>query len=122
MPRATFNPDDTIRFNLKSLPDGYVVIRRHMYGNMLKRRQMGIDTQIAEINGERTANVTMNVATTTAFDFAHCVVEHNLEDEAGNTLNFNNAGHVAALMGPVGDEISAYIDQMNTWDSEELPK
>lgn len=119
MPKAIFNPDNVKRFDLKSCPEGFVVIRRHSYGHNLERRQMAVDTQISKAaNGKEQADVTMNVLDTTLFDFANCIVEHNLEDDAGTLLNFKLAGHVSALDGAIGEEIATYIESFNNWEKD----
>jgi hypothetical protein len=54
-----------------------------------------------------------------AFDFKHCIVDHNLEDEKGNKLNFQDPNTMDKLDPKVGDEIAQLIDDLNNFEEEE---
>lgn len=125
MPKATWDGSATERFDLKSCPpDGYVVLRRLSYGEMLHRRDMVSKmTFTAPGNGRGAKDVQseMKIAQTivTEYEFKQMVVDHNLEDASGQKLDFGRNGTVASLDPRVGEEISTYIDKMNQLESAE---
>lgn len=121
MPKATTNVQDTERKDLKTLPEGYVVLRRMTYGEFMKRRQMTSNLSVSGGKGRQDFSGVLELANqkVTEFEFASCVVEHNLEDEEGNLLNFKNPVHLQMLDPRVGEEISSYIDEMNQFNAEE---
>jgi len=53
------------------------------------------------------------------FEFKACVVEHNLEDENGTTLQLGNRAHLEKLDPRIGREIGDLIDQMHSWDDDD---
>src|SRR5882757_2708260 len=98
MPRATVNTEDTDRFELKTLPKqgeeeaGFVVLKRMSFGQLVARRammKMSVDMgnkKNKDIKGE----LAMASREVTQFEFRQCIVDHNLEDPEGRTLNFTN--------------------------------
>jgi hypothetical protein len=54
----------------------------------------------------------------TVFDFRACVVDHNLEDEAGQKLNLTNPLHIDMLDPRIGEEIAGFIDKMNNFEAD----
>ncbi len=123
MPRATVNTSDTERIDLKSCPEGYVLLKRLTYGQVLQRRDM-VGNMVMEQKGkgQKIADmaVTMQMAQQKvgAFELANCVVEHNLEDEDGNLLNFKSLTILDTLDPRVGQEIAGHIDRMNQFEDE----
>lgn len=124
MPKATTNINETERFELKTLPEGYVVLRRLTYGEFMKRRQMTSNLSVSGGKGRQDFEGVLELANqkVTEFEFASCVVEHNLEDENGDLLDFKNPIHLQMLDPRVGEEISSYIDKMNQFEGSELGK
>lgn len=128
MPRATADTTSTEHFDLKSLEGGFVELRRLDYGQMMRRQEMAADMVMKSDQGSRRARnnteaiVKMMQTVVTEFEFAHCVVDHNLEDESGNKLNFTMKGTVSLLDPRIGQEISELIDDMNQFqaDTEDL--
>jgi hypothetical protein len=128
MPRATVNLATTERVELKSLPKtetdegGYVELRRLTYGQKIHRQQLA--TELSMQGDQRSKNPEMVMKMTqervTAFEFANCVVEHNLEDEHGEKLDFRQPQSVFMLDPRVGEEIANHIDNMNNFD-DDLP-
>ena len=55
----------------------------------------------------------------TLFDFTHCIVDHNLEDENGNKLNLHNSADIDRLDPRVGEEIEQVLDKMNNFEEED---
>src|ERR1700750_2141338 len=73
----------TRRFDLKTCPEGYVVIKRMNHGQKLFRQDMSSKMQIDA--GKKTRNVKaeidMNQTQVAHWEFANLIVEHNLTDE-----------------------------------------
>lgn len=127
MPRATVNLADTEKVWLKTLPatedeeGGYVVLRRLTYGQKIQRQQMSMEVSMQAQQGRgRNADPEMQMKMTqervAIFDFANCVVEHNLQDENGALLDFKKPHSVFMLDPRVGEEISVEMDRMNNFD------
>jgi len=119
MPRAIVTLEDTERLDLKSCPEGYVVLRRLTYGQMLERRAM---TKM-EFTGGGKKDISGQMALANAavqlYEYKHCVVEHNLTDENDRQLNFGSAIDVARLDPRIGTEIEVKIGEMNNYEEDE---
>jgi hypothetical protein len=120
MPIVTVGDSDNPRFELKTAPpDGYVVLRRLTYGESLAREAMmtkfTVDGNAS--SKEFLGDVKIDQEGVALFDFAHCIVEHNLQ-EAGTErlLNFKNAADVKKLSKSVGKEIGDLIDSLNNFE------
>lgn len=120
MPNATVNTDDTTRFELKSLTGGFVVLRRLTYGQKLKRRAMTSSMVMRSERGKRSLEGEMQLINeaASAFDFQHCVVDHNLEDVSGRKLQLGNKEDLAKLDPRIGEEIEELMDKLNNFESE----
>lgn len=124
MPVATVLAE-THRYDLKTCPEGYVIVRRMTYGEELARSGMatkftvgggGANTKKEDFKGE----IDINTEEVALWDFANLIVEHNLTDDKEQPLNFKNRAHVRALQRDVGKEIGDCIDEWNSQiDSEE---
>lgn len=116
MPRATTTGQETERHELKTCPGGWVELRRLTYGESLKRRQL---SSIMRVEGGKDKNAALagvieaSNARVTEFEFGSCIVDHNLEDDDGNKLNFKNVAHIHMLDPRIGDEIGQHIDRMH---------
>lgn len=108
-------------FDLKSCPGGFVKIQRMTYGEKLERRQFTSKMEILAQRGSRDAKSTIDVfkEETELYDFAHCVVEHNLTDVDGRPLIFRNPIDVKKLAGRIAEEIGTYIDKVNNFEEDE---
>lgn len=122
MPVATI-VSDTERFELKTLPGGFVIIKRMTYGQSLVRSSMstkflvGGSTNSKDFQGE----LDMQVEAVALWDFANCVVDHNLTDANDRPLNFKNAADVRGLDPRIGQEVGKYIDGINNFeDTDEV--
>lgn len=118
MPRATVSANDTERYDLKTCEGGFVILRRLTYGEKLKRQEMSFGAAMKVDSGrkrQQSAEMVMDMAQTAAteFEFKNCIVEHNLEDDAGNLLDFRTAVHIHLLDPRIGEEIAEYINMMN---------
>jgi hypothetical protein len=125
MPRATANIVDAEKYDLKTLPDGFVQLRRLTYGQKLERRAMS-SVASAETQGRGSKNMKLQMQMineqATLFDFTHCIMDHNLEDENGNKLNLANFADIKRLDPKIGDEIEKLLNELNNFeeDDEEL--
>jgi len=121
MPRATAT-QETERFELETLPDGFVELRRLSYGEMLHRRDIGSTMRTGQ---GRKAGIEFDTDALEIqhYEFSKCIVDHNLEDENGTKLNFSNKADIVKLDPRVAGEIETLIFKMtNPEDSEDLPK
>jgi hypothetical protein len=117
MPIAVFT-NETKRFDLITLPEAYVIIRRMNYGESLKRQTMVSKIYMAQAEGTRDmrGEVDLQPDRVAIWEFANLIVEHNLTDEHNTPLNFKNPMDVIRLNGPVGNEIGKYIDEFTGAD------
>lgn len=112
------------RKDLKTCPpDGYVKIKRMTHGEKMQRRafsskmMMEADQRSKSMRGE----IDLFNEQAELYDFAHCIVEHNLTDIDGRPLEFKNPKDVKLLAGQIAEEISQYIDELNNFeDSDEV--
>lgn len=120
MPKAVVTVNDTETFKLKSLEGGEVTLRRMTYGQKLSRQQNAVKTTVEQQKGSRSSKMNLDMLqhAATIFDFRACIVDHNLEDEAGQKLNLTNPVHIDRLDPRVGEEIAKYIDQMNNFEDD----
>lgn len=121
MPRAEANIEEVFKRDLKSAPpDGFVVLRRMTYGEMVQRKAMlkltmkGEDDVASEI---AMADIKIN-----NFEFARCIMEHNLTKNNGQPFNFKHEPDVAILDSRIGGEIESLISELHRFDSEENVK
>jgi hypothetical protein len=121
VPRATSITTDTETFKLKSCPDGEVTLRRMTYGQKLTRQEQAVKMTMEMQQGggrqsARKMDMDMLQHAATLFDFAACVVDHNLEDENGQKLNLTTPRDIDRLDPRVGEEIANRIDEMNNFE------
>lgn len=123
MPNATVNTEAT-RYDLKSLEGGFVMLRALPFGQMLERREkasrMSMDQQQGKKKGaSQRINFDLMQRWARSFEFKECIVDHNLEDGAGNKLNFALANTLDILDPRIGSEIEKYIDELNQEEDDE---
>jgi hypothetical protein len=123
MPRATVNQEAT-RVDLKSLPGGFVMLKQLPFGQMLSRRDRAA-RYLQEINPRAArddiSKIQIDILNEASriYDFKHCIIDHNLEDEHGNKLDFGNAMTLQVLDPKIGAEIETEIDKLNREDFDE---
>lgn len=133
MPDATISTE-TERFELESLPGGFVEIKPLPYGGVLTRRESAMKMSM-EQTGNRAArrrglakddnansgkiDVELLQRWARAYEFKHCVVDHNLTDKNDKKLDFSNAMTLDILNPKVGTEIERLLDEVNGEESEE---
>lgn len=120
MPRATVTQNNTERFDLKTCPEGYVVVRRMTYGEKLNRQEDIMNMQTGM--DDRQMQIKLMTRKVALQDFANLVTEHNLTDENDVALNFKNPADVIRLDPRVGDEIGQYIDLINSFEEDAATK
>lgn len=126
MPRATVSTE-TIRKELTSLPGGFVELRQLSWAEMMKRRDIAsrMYADVSTKQGAATQETirqymeVVNVAIM-EFEFRNCIVDHNLEDDNGNKLDFTNPMSLQILNPKVGSEIDRYIEQLNQEDEQSV--
>lgn len=115
MPKATVNIDEFQKFELKTCEGAFVHLRRLPYGLWLKRQEMALQMKInPQARGnDATGELAMANRKVTEFEFAHCIIEHNLEDDEGNLLDFKNPRTLDTLNPKIGNEIGTYISDLH---------
>ena len=122
MPRATVSTE-TFHKELKSLPGGFVELRQLSWAEMMKRRDIAsrMYADVSTKQGGATQETirqymeVVNVAIM-EFEFKNCIVDHNLEDDDGNKLDFSNPMALQILNPKIGSEIDRYIEELNQED------
>jgi hypothetical protein len=126
MPRATVDTTATEKFDLTTCKGAFVVLRKLPYGAKLRRstEAMKMSVQMGGGRGKKggKADIEMLQHASTLFDFSHCIVEHNLEDETGRTLNLSDPNDVNNLDPQIGEEVSNLIDELNNFEADEDAK
>lgn len=112
----------TKRYDLKTLPEAFVVVRRMTYGERLLRSEMA--TRLS-LSGAKTddfkGNLDIQTTDIALWDFANLITEHNLTDVDERPLDFRKPGDVKKLAGSIGEEVGKAIDEWNdTEGSEEV--
>jgi len=109
--------DQPQRFPLESKLGGWVEIRPMSYGDQLTRRDlaMKVSAEMAGRNQSQRMDLQMVNVETTAFDYAKCIVHHNLRNpRTGRAFQFGNKTDWFGSLDPiVGQEIDKYIAQKN---------
>lgn len=127
MPKATVNTE-AIRVDLTTLEGGYVTVKQLAHGQKLHRgdisarisfqdraqktrKSMGVDPN-GDSERQRTEMELMQ-ATARQYEYARMIVDHNLEDDNGVKLNFNDINTFDILAPQIGEEIDQILDDMN---------
>ena len=116
MPRATIKTEAQ-RIELKSLEGGWVDIRQLPYYDMLVRRDRGGKLFFDAEQEGRVVIATLQ-AWARAYEFEHCIIDHNLEDENGMKLDFSNELTLKTLDPRVGQEIEDAIDKLHNTEDD----
>jgi hypothetical protein len=127
MPDATVKTDAERR-ELKSLPGGYVDLKPLPYGGVLTRRESAMkmsmeqqDRRSRKAGGDEASKIDVELLQrwARAYEFKHCIVDHNLEDRGGKKLDFGNAMTLDVLDPRIGTEIERMLDEINGEETEE---
>lgn len=119
MPVAVVQNPLSDKIDLKTLPGGYVVIRRMTHGQKLERQAFTSRLKFSiakkrDMQGE----IDLMQKAVSLWEFKNLVAEHNLEDLDGRTLNFTNPADVEKLDGKVAEEITAHINALNNFEED----
>jgi len=129
MPKATVS-HETHRYQLRTCPGGYIELRQLSYYELMHRRDIASkmytehkvqnQRQMRQSPEEvmRAQYEILNVAIM-EYEFKNCIVDHNLEDENGAKLDFNNPLTFRMLDPKIGEEIGRLIDDLNQ-EAEDL--
>jgi hypothetical protein len=119
MPRATVNPSESTRFDLKTCPGGFVVLRRLPYGKYLDRQTEAMEIKARAQRGEdMSMELKMMGRKTTVIEFRECILEHNLTDENEQPLNMHDPNVLDRLDGRIGQEIEDKLREMNVFEAD----
>jgi len=126
MPIATVDPTVTVHKELKTAPpDGFVDLRPLPFGMKLERRSKATRMMMRMPNTPKGQKVEQSYEVesmdemTIAYDFAYCIVDHNLTDVNDVKLDFSNKMTLKALDPRIGSEIERYISELNEDEDEE---
>jgi hypothetical protein len=125
MPKATISTENEHK-DLKSCPGGFVELRQLSWAEMMKRRdiasRMYADVSTKQAVTPETIRQYMEVVNVAImeFEFKNCIVDHNLEDDDGNKLDFSNPMSLQILNPKIGSEIDRYIEELNQEDEESV--
>lgn len=111
MPRATVRTEG-LKVDLKSCEGGWVEIKQLPYYEMLVRRDRG-GKLFFDAQEEGRVEIATLQAWARQYEFEHCIMDHNLEDDQGNKLDFSNEATLSILDPRIGQEIEDAIDKLH---------
>jgi len=120
MPLAIAN-QNTEKFDLKTLPGAFIELRRMSYGEKMHRSGLMSGLKVKGSNRSKDFEGELMLANqrVTEYEFAVCIVGHNLEkDDKGTLLDFKNKFDLGMLDGKVGEEIGVLLNKVNLFDEE----
>lgn len=120
MPKATVSTVP-IAHPLTTLPEGFVKIRRMSYGELLASQDMAYQISVKQSeasDGDPDMGVKMTQAAILEYQFKTCIVDHNLEDDSGQMLDFRQPQAVHLLDPLIGQEINSIIEKTHRWDKK----
>jgi hypothetical protein len=123
MPKATVDMAPQM-LSLKSVEGGSITVRPLSYGQKKARADIAtrMYSEVDEDQGKARDNrmyMDMLNRATTVYDFSHCILDHNLEDDQGRQLNFGNEATLDVLDPRIGTEIENILAKING-DDESL--
>lgn len=112
---------DYERYDLKSCPEGYVMLKRMTYGQKLYRQQMAMKMvmQGNEKSKDFSGEMAFVNAAATEYEFSCCIGDHNLEDEQGKPLDLKKSKDIQRLDPRIGEEIQTKLGELNNFEEEE---
>lgn len=121
MPRATVSMAP-VEYHLKTLPTGWVKLRRMSYGELLTSQDMAYNVSVKQAengsSGDPEAGINVTQARIFEYQFKICIVDHNLTNASDQKLQFGSPEAVHMLDSNVGQEINAQIEKMHRWDKQ----
>lgn len=125
MPKAIVDTSEEHKLDLKSLPGGFVLARRLSYGEKLQRRAMTaglkLDMGNRKQNRDMTGEMQLITEESTVFDFAHCILDHNLykDDEETQKFDLSKKMDLRMLDPRIGEEIDTWLSDLNNFEDED---
>lgn len=118
MPKAVVDPNiKSEKHELKTCPGGYVVLKQLTYGQQIQKQQMAAKMTLDNVGkGTGAGEFEFFQRKVAEYEFSTCIVEHNLEDETGTQLNFNDPRTLDKLDPRIGSEISLLINESNSYE------
>lgn len=129
---VTIDTNKWQRFDLKSAPGGFVMLRPLPYSMVIERRDKGLKMRMIQQRQlrnqpqqqqEQVIDLESMGEWTTKFDFGYCIGDHNLADTNGTKLDFSTKQLMMTLksLDPrVGGEIGRLIDTLNEGEDDEV--
>jgi hypothetical protein len=136
MPVATIDPNASEQFELKTAPadpndpndaNGFVILRPLPYGMKLTRRDKATRMMMRQQpsqkghkagSAENTIELESYNEWAVAYDFANCIVDHNLTDQNKVKINFASPLSIKLLNPKIGSEIEKLINDLNEDEDE----
>lgn len=117
MPRATVSLEPQVE-DLITCPGGWVKLRRMSYGELLASNDMAFQVSVEAEQGKADPQIGVGASTAriAEYRFKTCIVDHNLENEAGTKLEFRNPQTMHLLDPNIGQEIDNLINKMHNWE------
>jgi hypothetical protein len=110
----------SIKEELKSLPEAFVIIKKMTYGQKLMKSQLTMKMRMDMQDKKRMgADIDMMTRQVAHWSFANLIEDHNLTDASGRKLNFKSPADVELLDGKIGEEIDTLIDKHNNFEDDE---
>jgi hypothetical protein len=119
MPNAEAVLNEGVRHELKTLPEGFVVLRELSYGEVVERRALVKLTLQGGKGKNWQGELAMANTLVTQYEFKRAIVDHNLDNKDGVRLNFASPVDFGKLNPRVGQEIENLISKMNAFDDED---
>jgi hypothetical protein len=129
MPEVGFSREP-IHYDLKTVEDGFVELRRLPYDEILARREMGMHLSMEQGTRKRSRrqkdeqqkiDIALAQVVTREYEFKSCIVNHNLTVD-GVAVDFSQPKLAFKIVDPrILQEIELYLSELNLeTDDEEL--
>ncbi len=127
MPVGTIDPNKYERYDLKTLPGAFIELRPLPFGLKLERRdkatKMSMEAAAGRGRGSDAPPQKFELETLSkwsrAYDFKHCIGDHNITDVNDVKLDFGNPMTLQLLDPRLGSELETLIDSLNEDETEE---
>jgi hypothetical protein len=118
----------TERFDLKTLSEGFVVIRRMNHGQKMTRGSLSDKMRFSsskkskDVQGE----IDLMQREITIWEWTNLIEDHNLEEyinprkpeEGTRKLDFNRQIDIEKVDAKIAEEISTYISEINNFEAD----
>lgn len=121
--------EESEHYDLKTLPGGYVKIKRLTWGEKLQLRSFNSKMVMRAQKGKKDVESELTIFNRQQelYSMAHCITEHNLEDAikqpdgtvVTRPLNLTLEGDCLKLRGDIAEEITTAIDKLNNFEDDE---